>query len=1692
MSKTSMGLNEAAACLGTAFAAWDDESAQAYLSLPPGDISLNTDEELASLAAVLDATRLVQQCARGSEGDDEEFDPSITGAHVKRIGACAYAALSNSPDWNVVAAAARLLLALCSLPGASAYGVSNTNVLYAIGSSLLKIVLFEVKSPPQLLAAPSAKTTLFPRRQQQQRAEEEETEAVAGLRRSTRARRTQQQETNEEEEDEEEKGEEEEESDGDADDDDDDDDGEKMFATTKTKTKVSEGKGKKSPRVSPSSLKVLVVEIGMQLDHFWMRSEDNLLECCAEGMSGAVFLASMRPEFGILAREATSALANLATSSERGLMLVYKALMPALCITGRDMRLPDVSMQKQRAQCHRAAVQVMVSIAAKSQELASAWKEEAAAAATVSPSDESTPPSSPAAVQVAPVEEPEPEQPARAGRPRRGRKNAGAQPAPPTPPPAPKLTQQTPTSQLQQQQQPHALSLPVPYACVIGTMQRMAVTVPDRAHPRASVLSSLTTLLQVLAEDEGQGRAAADHFMLFLNKLSRSSKTSHRAFSLDIAVSVMGCEWLWSSSSSSPSPSAPSSSSLSPLPKVGPATLVDMLIGRCKDIASTVRVRAIGALADLLDAPPRDVTDMLLNKTARIGLLVVLRDRASDEKPLVRAKALQALGGCLCMSWPQEEQEGRGGDNTQLPLTDEDISVFILGCGDSSLAARKQALTSLSALVKARPAHKQLQQAWVVAALPLASDPESTVQVKVAACVHELLIQGSLLWVDSHKKQTVLDESKRQACALAWGLLELIAKAGSAHSKLLRSAVNVMLQQGLLTSKTCSGGSSLKHVLAAMRVACCADVDCPSVPAAAKVSRGAWVLLEAIMGQEVPGQERAAAAALSCESGAADFVVRCFLARVADLQQHASSVDAIRMLRVLEKVASGVSPGDAKLVAKRLQQLLQSLQIDNGLASAAIAVRFALSKAFASASTTNTSSQQVEDAAYADVAHWAGELLCTIHSVLFVGVWGALPSDSQNLFAGGLIKPALSPAVQAAALARCAAPSLGLGDSVLRQALASASFLLGELTMLGFSVEEDDVSRSKQVFDDGTEPQYSVSVVSRAFRLCVPQPLVLLVQLLMDVRLPDPNSLATSSSSSSTASAPAAGKGARCPESLRANAFVTMGKLCLRDRMRARDFINVFLRELHQGATNSAAIRSNALLVLGDLCVRYTSLVDRHIGAMAACLQDPEVLVRRHALVLLAQLLLQDYLKWRGLLLFRFLAAAADTDPGTAELAKAVLKNTVLVKHPEFFCQHFTEAVVIFNHCVEHPSYASAATYGSEGTSTQQVTMDGVNLAGSEREQRARRMRLFEIMLETFSEEQRIQVTAKLVQDVLAYAVDHVQLARGAAAAAASASSFENALEDTFLVLQSPLLRVGRRACDDNGAAASAAGADGEDCEEEEATTVSEAKGKGGGKNKPNSLAGAKTKVLKTLSKQHLISHTLPVVSSLKHALEAARSPLQGPLMDLLVALVKANRSEVNEVFENDPTLRIEVEYDIKMHDRAKERAAAELEAAASAAAAEQVVQAQAQAQQSPVKGEQQVAVLGLRSVTKPALKKSLLDGPESASRTSREAIMQSAKKSQDSKAAAEELGGDFADRLLGGGCGGDAVDAELPKLNRRRNWTAVTVGLMTDENANISANILSAPRPTGPTPVKKRGKKPTSPRPATQPTRTSSRRALK
>lgn len=75
-------------------------------------------------------------------------------------------------------------------------------------------------------------------------------------------------------------------------------------------------------------------------------------------------------------------------------------------------------------------------------------------------------------------------------------------------------------------------------------------------------------------------------------------------------------------------------------------------------------------------------------------------------------------------------------------------------------------------------------------------------------------------------------------------------------------------------------------------------------------------------------------------------------------------------------------------------------------------------------------------------------------------------------------------------------------------------------------------------------------------------------------------------------------------------------------------------------------------------------------------------------------------------------------------------------------------------------------------------------------------------------------------------------------------------------------------------------------------------------------------KVWKSLTSQHLVAHTLPVLLSLKHILESRRSPLQGPLRDYLRHLLVTHKTEVQQTLASDPTLKAELEYDLKQLEK--------------------------------------------------------------------------------------------------------------------------------------------------------------------------------
>ena len=180
------------------------------------------------------------------------------------------------------------------------------------------------------------------------------------------------------------------------------------------------------------------------------------------------------------------------------------------------------------------------------------------------------------------------------------------------------------------------------------------------------------------------------------------------------------------------------------------------------------------------------------------------------------------------------------------------------------------------------------------------------------------------------------------------------------------------------------------------------------------------------------------------------------------------------------------------------------------------------------------------------------------------------------------------------------------------------------------------------------------------------------------------------------------------PVSVRAHAFLALGKLCLHDATLAQSCVTVLVRELTPEAGGDAdnadaVVRSNVLVVLGDLCKQHTGIVERYVPDIARCLQDRSPVVRENALLVISSLLLEGFIRLRGPVFFRMLASfALESHPANPESisvasaqAHARMANNVRHTIFEIFARrddallptHFVEAMFVFNDCADHPAY---------------------------------------------------------------------------------------------------------------------------------------------------------------------------------------------------------------------------------------------------------------------------------------------------------------------------------------------------------------------------------------------------------------------
>ncbi|KFP98393.1 Condensin-2 complex subunit D3, partial [Haliaeetus albicilla] len=359
-------------------------------------------------------------------------------------------------------------------------------------------------------------------------------------------------------------------------------------------------------------------------------------------------------------------------------------------------------------------------------------------------------------------------------------------------------------------------------------------------------------------------------------------------------------------------------------------------------------------------------------------------------------------------------------------------------------------------------------------------------------------------------------------------------------------------------------------------------------------------------------------------------------------------------------------------------------------------------------------------------------------------------------------------------------------------------------------------------------------------------------------------------------------RGSAMPPVVRAHAFITLGKLCLQHEDLAKKCIAALARELE--VSHDVAVRNNVVIVMCDLCIRYTSMVDRYIPNISLCLKDPNPFIRKQTLILLTNLLQEEFVKWKDCLFFHFVSVLVDPNPDIARFGEFCLVHLLLKRNPVMFSQHFIECIFHFN------SYEKHEKYNRFPQSVRAKNLFSLKGKGN----KEKRMRIYKFLLDHFTDEQRFSITTKISQSILACFVDNVLPLDLEAS---------ELLSDTFAVLSCKEIKLSTmRSKPDEDVQA-------DEDEMAMANAVMEA---------------AQKKLISQVQKKNFVENIIPVITSLKSLMEQKRIPALGDLMKYLREMMQDYRNEIKDFFAVDKQLAAELEYDMKKYEEqlAKEKEA--------------------------------------------------------------------------------------------------------------------------------------------------------------------------
>ncbi|KAI1727657.1 non-SMC mitotic condensation complex subunit 1 domain-containing protein [Ditylenchus destructor] len=338
---------------------------------------------------------------------------------------------------------------------------------------------------------------------------------------------------------------------------------------------------------------------------------------------------------------------------------------------------------------------------------------------------------------------------------------------------------------------------------------------------------------------------------------------------------------------------------------------------------------------------------------------------------------------------------------------------------------------------------------------------------------------------------------------------------------------------------------------------------------------------------------------------------------------------------------------------------------------------------------------------------------------------------------------------------------------------------------------------------------------------------------------------------------------------VRAHAVLTLGKLCLQDEKLAKKCVPVFVRQLK--ANKDHFVRNNIVVAICDLCIRYTLLVDRYSAILASCLRDSSVLVRHQTLMLLTNLIKEQFLKWEGAIIYRFVTALLDPEKSIRVYAEFCLVDILLVQYPMMFSNHFLECLFYFND-IKHQLVLKEPDEYSDVR--QKCSLEGSEKSGP-------RMHLYKFMLKTLADDKKFTVCQKISSDIFGSIVD--------GSLSLTESKVVNLLRDSFKILCSSsikfALQVGKKNADDEG-------------DDEEP---------------PEAVKSMAKNFISSVYRKALVEAVMPHLIMLKdYLVENSYADIHTDCLEVIADLLKHYPEQMDDYLVSNPQLKAEIEFDLR------------------------------------------------------------------------------------------------------------------------------------------------------------------------------------